>query len=436
MGRNGSGKSTLLKIIQGMLAPASGVVQIPADCVFGFVPQLVTDHSNLSGSQRFGKALSRELAKHPDVLCLDEPTNHLDAKNRAALMRMLKQFPGTLIVVSHDTELLRNCFDEIWHIDNHRVTPFSGTHDDYLYEHELRQSATQEKREQLIKSKKHIKHSLVKEQQRIAHSKKANMQENDRSLREKMKETGSRTAGKNKGKLNKHAEKINTELSEIHLPKEIKPTFTLSASDYSPNKTIVSVVDGTCGYDTPLIHDIHFHLKGGERVALLGDNGSGKTTFIKALLQDSSVRRMGTWLSPQQKAIGYIDQHYATLDNYQTVINAIQAVAPSWNMLELRKHLNDFLFSKNEAVNAAIHTLSGGERARLSLAQIAAQSPKLLMLDEITNNVDIETRKHIVQVLNEYPGAVLVISHDQDFLQALNIDTYYSIKEGMLSLHF
>ena len=96
IGRNGSGKSTLLKIIQGVQEPSSGTVTIPPGIVFGYVPQLVTAYTQMSGSERFNKALSGVIAKHPDVLCLDEPTNHLDKKNRAALMRMLKQFLGTL----------------------------------------------------------------------------------------------------------------------------------------------------------------------------------------------------------------------------------------------------------------------------------------------------------------------------------------------------
>ena len=434
IGRNGSGKSTLLKIIQGVQEPSSGMVTIPPGIVFGYVPQLVTAYTQMSGSERFNKALSGVIAKHPDVLCLDEPTNHLDKKNRAALMRMLKQFLGTLIMVSHDVELLRNCIDEIWLIDNNKVTIFSGNYDDYLREHERIVAATQEKLQQLTKSKKQMKQSLAKEQQRVAHSKKAHKNENDRTLIERMKETASLTEGRNKGKLNKQLDKISAELSEIHIPKTIQPSFHLNPASSSPSKTIVSITEGSCGYDSPILHAIQFRLNGGQRVALHGDNGSGKTTFIKAILHEEHIFRLGDWHTPKREAIGYIDQQYATLDAYSTVLDAIQAVAPGWNMLEMRKHLNAFLFSKNEVVYAPIHTLSGGERARLSLAQMAARSPMLLILDEITNNVDLETRGHIVQVLQEYPGAMIVISHDETFLQVLNIDTHYSIQDGKLMI--
>ena len=137
---------------------------------------------------------------------------------------------------------------------------------------------------------------------------------------------------------------------------------------------------------------------------------------------------------PPQHDIGYLDQHYSTLNPDFTVIEVIQEIVPAWSDLEIRKLLNNFLFCLQEEVTNKVINLSGGEKARLCLAQIAAKSPYLLLLDEITNNVDLETRKHIIQVLASYQGAMIMVTHDAQFLEELNICTIYETKHGELIL--
>lgn len=131
---------------------------------------------------------------------------------------------------------------------------------------------------------------------------------------------------------------------------------------------------------------------------------------------------------PKPEDIGYLDQHYSTLVSTRTVFEEIQTLAPTWPHEGVRRLLNDFLFRKNEEVLALVSTLSGGEKARLSLAKIAAKTPKLLILDEVTNNLDLETRAHVIQVLNHYPGALIVISHDEEFLKEIGIENFYELK--------
>jgi ATPase subunit of ABC transporter with duplicated ATPase domains len=130
IGRNGSGKTSLLRMIKEIVGEDAG-----------YVPQIVEDFDTLSGGQRFNEALTRVLSKDPDILLLDEPTNHLDTSNRNSLMRMLKSYPGTLIIVSHDVELLRNTIETPWHIDNGKIHLFSGNYDDYLREIHIKRSA-------------------------------------------------------------------------------------------------------------------------------------------------------------------------------------------------------------------------------------------------------------------------------------------------------
>ncbi len=431
IGKNGSGKSTLLKIIQGLVEPSQGQVHIPHNTTFGYVPQVISNHHDLSGGQRLNAALTAALAKDPSVLCLDEPTNHLDASNRKSLMRMLQAFHGTLIVVSHDVELLRTCVDEIWHIDDEEIACFTGQYDDYVREQRTALQTKIQQRESLDKAQRKAKSAVQAEQKRAAGSQRVNAYENDKVLRGAMKEKGARTAGKKVGKLNETKEHIDAQRKELRLPEIITPKFSLTAA-HGGSKFLVTITNGACGYKNPVLTNIHITIGPGERVAILGDNGSGKSTLFKAIQGDALVIRSGEWHVPKQEEIGYLGQHYDTLPAESTVFEIIQHHVIGWTDADIRRHLNDFLFRKNEEVMAKVKALSGGEKARLSLALIAAKTPRLLLLDEITNNVDLETREHIIEVLKEYPGAIIVISHDQDFLTRINIDKSYSINDEEL----
>lgn len=179
--------------------------------------------------------------------------------------------------------------------------------------------------------------------------------------------------------------------------------------------------------DKPLLAQINFSLTAGDRIAIRGNNGTGKSTLVKAINNDPNIVKSGNWYVPKVSDIGYLDQHYATLSSHLTVLETIEALVPDWRPIDLRRHLCDFLFCKNEEVNALVSTLSGGEKARLTLAQIAAKTPKLLILDEITNNLDLETREHVIQVLREYPGSMIVISHDDDFLSEIEVNNQYNL---------
>jgi ATPase subunit of ABC transporter with duplicated ATPase domains len=211
-------------------------------------------------------------------------------------------------------------------------------------------------------------------------------------------------------------------LADLRLPEVIVPTFSLKPNDIN-SCMLVSITDGFVGYalDKPILSNIHLSLMSTDRLAITGDNGSGKSTLIKGILNDSALFTSGVWLMPERAEIGYLDQQYATLDSTKTVFETIHQLMPNPTHAEIRKHLNDFLFRKNEEVNLPVAKLSGGERVRLSLAQIGAKTPRLLILDEVTNNLDLETRNHVIEVLRLYPGAIIVISHDKDFLDQIGV---------------
>lgn len=426
IGRNGSGKSCLLQIIRGNICPATGVIHIPKGITFGYVPQIIHTNENLSGGERFNKILSKVLSVSPDVLLLDEPTNHLDYQNRQSLLRMLKRYQSTSIIVSHDVELLRACVDTLWHIENNHVHIFHGNYDEYQREQEIRKQTRCEKLSNLAKEQKKAFISLARELSRAAKSKKANRLENDRNLKGAMKESGTRTAGKQQGRINWLKDRINKELQESQFPEEITYKFNLT-SHSQPSKTIITISEGSCGYNFALLHDINLSLQGGERLAICGANGSGKSTLVKAILNDPQIEKSGSWQVPSPKKIGYLDQHYATLNPDKTVFEMIESCQPSWNQAEIRRHLNDFLFRQNEEITTKVSALSQGEKARLSLSMIAAKVPMLLILDEVTNNLDLETRAHVIQVIKGYPGALLIISHDMDFLETIQVRRFYEI---------
>ena len=427
IGRNGSGKTSLLRMIKDIIGEDAG-----------YVPQIVEDFHTLSGGQRFNEALTLAISKDPTILLLDEPTNHLDTSNRKSLMRMLKSYPGTLIVVSHDVELLRHSIDTLWHIDHGKIHLFSGNYDDYIREVGIKRTSIEQEVLRLKREKQDMHESLMKEQQRASKSqakgKKSIAQRKWPTIVSSSKMArGSETAGRKKAQIGEKKDELLQRLGQLSLPEIILPTFSLTASDIG-NKMLISIQHGAVSYDVskPILKDIHFPILPSERVAILGDNGSGKSTLIRAILRDAQVSITGEWYLPKTEDIGYLDQHYGTLPSGDSVLDSIRIMRPDWSPTEARRHLNDFLFRKNEEVNAIISTLSGGEKARLNLAQIAARTPRLLILDEMTNNLDLETREHVIQVLKAYPGAMIVISHDQDFLNEIEVKTWYTAQHGQL----
>jgi ATPase subunit of ABC transporter with duplicated ATPase domains len=431
IGNNGSGKTTLLKAINRMETLLEGNIIIPDGTIISYVPQIVEEYGSLSGGERFNKALSAALTANPDVLLLDEPTNHLDVRNRKSLMNMLGRYNNTLILVSHDSELLRQ-ISTIWHIDNGQINVFSGNYDDYKREQYLKIAGLENKISGFEKEKKLIHKKLMREQQRASKSRKSGEKKRAEGKWAPIVAGGKEraaqvSAGKKFRDIGEDKDEINEQLRNLRMPEVIKPSFNLSYASFSYSPLFIS--DGTVGYlpNLPVLTKINISVEPNSKVAIVGANASGKTTLLRAVLGDPSVYKTGIWEIPKKEDIGYLDQHYNNLDYSKTVIAYISSLMPSWTYAQIRKRLNDFLFRKNEEVNANISSLSGGERARLSLAAIACKVPKLLLLDEITNNIDLQTREHIEQILRDYPGATVIVSHDMDFLNNIGIENKYWI---------
>lgn len=436
VGKNGCGKSTLLKIIAKIIQPSSGKVKIAQDIRIGFIPQTPLEKMPLSGGQQFNRLLDEALVLSPSLLLLDEPTNHLDVKNRRALLDRLHSFSQTLIIATHDTRLVDETCDILWHIDEGRIHVFAGNYDDYRREIARRRASVEKKIDHLNKIARDAHHALMKEQARA----KSSRQMGEKNITNRKWPTivstakatrAEMTTGRKKSALLEKRCELSTELSSLRLPEIITPKFHMMSST-NRHGVVMTIENGAVGYESNLLENINFIVRAGERVAISGDNGAGKSTLLKALARDSHVTSSGNFMVASSTKIGYLDQSYDNLVDEITVLKTISDTRPDWTHQELRRHLNNFLFRKNEEVNALINTLSGGERARLSLAKIAANSPSVLLLDEITNNIDLETRTHVIEILKEFKGTLVVISHDEDFLRAIDIERILLLRNGTI----
>ncbi len=221
---------------------------------------------------------------------------------------------------------------------------------------------------------------------------------------------------------------IENELETFKRIETIKPTFEITSKNIG-NKTLVSILKGSIAYENSniILKDIYLTINSKDRLLIIGKNASGKTTLVKAILNDPKIIRKGEWITPNIDLVGYLDQHYNNLNYEKSVIDNIRELNKNIDDNEIRKILSTFLFRTNEDVNTLVKDLSGGEKAKLSLAQILVKTPALLILDEITNNIDLITKRYITDVLKEFPRALIIISHDNEFIKQIDINKEFTI---------
>lgn len=436
VGNNGSGKTSLLKLLAGLYAPSEGRVQRLHSMTHAYVPQVLEADISMSGGERMQAALASALTREPELLLLDEPTNHLDDKHREQLLRRLQRFPGSLVMVTHDVSFMDALCDHIWHLDQGQLRTARGTYSDYLEAIEHQRSALEAELQQIQRAERATHAALMQEQERAAKARQRGIKAIEQNRWAVIKSPtklgrGNSTAGNNSAHL--RAERTanieqRARLGHIEL---IQPEFHLPSARVD-DTNILQITTASVRYthsNTNVLSELDLVLSAGERVALLGPNGCGKSTLVRAILQSQHIQRDGNWLVPRSAEIGYLDQHYADLDRQISVLECLRQRVPDWNATKLQHHLADFLF-RGQTVQAKVSTLSGGEMARLALARIAARAPRLLILDEITNNLDLRTRSHVEQILRHYPGALLVITHDARLLETIGVDTCWKIQNS------
>lgn len=390
--------------------------------------------STLSGGQTVRLALARILISNPDVLLLDEPTNHLDLHANLWLREFLNEWNGALVVVSHDRDFLDEITSSTWELEDGKIREFGGNYSFYKEQKGLEEDARKREVVRLTGEVKKSKKKMEKEKERAAHSARRDLskkpEDQDKVRAHYFKEKAGKTAGQKKrqseGKKDEYSEQL--EAVKKREPAKISPNIT--ESETHKGKLLVSAKNITCSYeDKRIIEDASINIHFGDRISLFGNNGAGKSTFVKSLVGWNDVITEGELKIAPDINIQVLDQAYAIVSKEQSVLENIQRVAPVVSPNDLRQHLARFLFRETTDVNKSASVLSGGETARLALAMIAIQPIDLLILDEPTNNLDVSSIEEIESVLTEFKGAVLVVSHDISFLRNIGVSHSYVVSD-------
>lgn len=358
----------------------------------GFAEEDFTLNVNtLSGGQKTRVALGRLLLSKPDIILLDEPTNHLDMESISWLENYLLNYSGAVLIVAHDRYFLDKIVSKIIELDNGNATVFSGNYTDYASKKAILRNM---QLKEYLNQQREIKH----QEEVITKLKQFNREKSIKRAesREKM--------------LNKMEFVDKPEILNDKMDIKLEPNV-ISGND------VLTVDNLTKGFDgTVLFDNISFQIKRGERVALIGSNGTGKTTILK-LINGIIPADSGSIYLGAKVNIGYYDQEHHVLDPDKTIFDEIRDAYPDLNNTQIRNTLAAFLFT-NEDVFKYIKDLSGGERGRVSLAKLMLSNANFLILDEPTNHLDITSKEILENALNSYTGTVLFVSHDRYFINS------------------
>lgn len=494
VGVNGSGKSTLLKLVAGELTPVDGVVRVAGEV--GYLPQNVTLDTALKVDEALGIAAKRTalhaieagdvaeehfetvgddwdveeralatlgelglghveldrtigevsggesvllrlaalLLRRPDVLLLDEPTNNLDLYARRRLYAAVESWPGVMVVVSHDRELL-DLVDQIADLRSGEIAWYGGNYS--AYEEAL--ATEQEAAERMVRvaeaDLKKQKRELVDAQVKLARRKRYGQKMWDQKREPKIvmgarKRAAQESAGKHRimheEKLAEAKERLDDAVDAVRDDDEIRVDLPYTA--VPPGRSVLRLRDLELVYGARVAGGLDLH--GPERIALIGRNGSGKTTLLRTIAGElAPVAGEATAHVP----LRFLPQRLDVLDDELSVAENVARFAPGATNNRIRARLARFLFRGARADQQAA-TLSGGERFRAALAalMLAEPAPQLLMLDEPTNNLDMASVRQLTTALESYEGALIVASHDLPFLESIGITRWLMVEEGEL----
>jgi ATP-binding cassette subfamily F protein 3 len=372
----------------------------------GFTDQMMASKiQSLSGGWRVRLALAKSLFAPSDCLLLDEPTNHLDIKTLMWLEGYLKSYDGTLLMISHDAAILDAVTDHTLAFDNQQLKLYKGNYSQYL-----RQRA-----EQLVLQQK----MAEKQQQKI----------------EKLTKFISRF--KAKASKAKQAQSRMKQLEKMDIVAKVNADSPFSFEFHAPDtipSPMIRIKKGELGYGSTVVLDkVDIYLGAGDRIGLVGENGAGKSTLAKTLVGELPLIH-GEYAQAGNCLIGYFAQHQLEqLPKNSTPFLIFKEKNPKLTEQQVRGYLGSYDF-RDDQVFQSIETLSGGEKARLILSLLAWDKPHMIILDEPTNHLDIEMRQALSLALQTYEGAVVIISHDRNFLSE-NVASYYYVNQGVCTVY-
>ena len=359
--------------------------------------------SSFSGGWRMRVALAAALFVPSDILLLDEPTNHLDLEATLWLEGFLEKYPGTLIIISHDRYLLNRLCTRILHIENLKIHSYGGNYDAFEQTRALQRENERKQAEKTEETRKHLQAFVDRFRYKANKAKQA-------QSRVKM--------------LEKLPPKITfTNQAELHFK------FPTPTELPSP---LIKIQDGSVGYtQKPVLSNLNLRIDADDRIALLGANGNGKSTFAK-LLAGKLKLMTGTLSASSKLQIGYYAQHQTEeLNKNLTAFEQMQLTMKGASETQIRSHLGAFGLTQQKA-DTQIAQLSGGEKARLLFAIMTRHAPNILLLDEPTNHLDIDARDALIEALNTYKGAVILITHDPHLIE-LTADRLWLVDNGRCS---
>lgn len=345
--------------------------------------------ATLSGGQKTRVALGKLLLLRPDLIILDEPTNHLDMNSIAWLETYLLNYRGAVIIVSHDRYFLDKIAGKVIEIDRTRATIFMGNYSDYAYKKEQLRTAAL--------------HAYLNQQREIRHQEEVIEKLRSFNREKSIKRAESR-------------EKLLEKIEVLEKPTEVRTDMKLKLTPHMiSGNDVLTVRELAKSFgEKELFRHINFEIKRGEHVAIIGDNGTGKTTLLK-ILNGLLPADCGSFVLGTNVVIGYYDQEHHVLHSDKTLFDEISDEYPYLTNTQIRNVLAAFLFT-GEDVFKRICDLSGGEKGRVSLAKLMLSDSNFLILDEPTNHLDIISKEILEDALNAYEGTVLYVSHDRYFI--------------------
>lgn len=410
VGKNGSGKTTLLEILAGKRMPEEGTVIRHTGCEL--LPQFKRTDTTKSGGEVTQEYINNALIKAPEIIFADEPTTNLDTDHIEWLEKKLSRWKGAFILVSHDRAFLDTLCTTIWELGDGRITEYTGNYSDFAQQRELECEQKKQAYEQYEKKKRQLEEALKAKEKKAERATKAPK----KVSRSEAKITGAKPYfAKKQKKLQKTAKAIETRIEKLEKVEKVRETpplkMNLPNEDTFKGRIILRVEDvgGAIG-NRILWEKATFHVRGGDKLAIIGPNGSGKTTFVKKMIE----HEVGITISPSVK-IGYFSQNLNILDVEKTILENVSTDSKQDETF-IRTVLARMHFFRDD-VYKPVGVLSGGERVKAALLKLFLSDINTLILDEPTNFLDMEAVEALESLLKEYEGTVIFVSHDRRLIE-------------------